>query len=56
MPAYLGNAIVILVLVIACVLAIRSIWNSHKNGGHCDGNCGNCGGCGGCKSTHSSGH
>lgn len=47
MPAYLGNTIVILVLVAICGLAVRSMWNSHKKGDHCNGNCGSCGRCGG---------
>lgn len=45
MPAILGNLIVLLVLAAVVVLATRSIWRSHKQGGHCDGMCANCGGC-----------
>ncbi len=40
-----GSAVVIAVLAIAVVLAVRSIWKSHKSGGHCSGDCSRCGGC-----------
>ena len=33
MPAFLGNAIVGLILAAAVGLAIRSLWRSHKSGG-----------------------
>lgn len=45
MPSILGNAIVIVVLVVVVALAIRSLWKSHKSGGHCSGDCSTCGGC-----------
>lgn len=45
MPSMLGNAIVITALVLVVALAVRSLWKSHKTGGHCNGDCGNCGGC-----------
>ena len=46
MPSILGNAIVIAVLAIVVALAVRSLWKSHKSGGHCSGDCSSCGGCG----------
>ena len=42
MPAFLGNAIVGLILAAAVGLAIRSLWRSHKSGGSCSGDCSNC--------------
>lgn len=45
MPAVLGNIIVIAVLASVVVLAVRSLWKSHKSGGGCNGDCGNCRGC-----------
>lgn len=45
MPPILGNLIVLLVLAIVVALAIRSLWRSHKQGGHCNGGCACCGGC-----------
>ncbi|MBC5746659.1 FeoB-associated Cys-rich membrane protein [Dysosmobacter sp. NSJ-60] len=45
-----GNIVVILALVAAVTLAVRSLWNSHRNGGGCGGDCSNCGSCGGCRS------
>lgn len=47
----LGNVIVLAVLSIVVALAARSVWKSHKEGGHCGGDCGSCGGC--CGSCHS---
>lgn len=44
MPAGLGNAIVIAVLIAVVALAVRSLWKSHKSGG-CNGDCASCGGC-----------
>ena len=41
----LGNLIVIVDLAVVVALAIRSLWKSHKSGGHCGGDCGSCGGC-----------
>ena len=47
----LGNLIVIVVLAVVVALAVRSLWKSHKSGGHCTGDCGSCGGChGSCRS------
>ncbi|NBI72026.1 FeoB-associated Cys-rich membrane protein [Clostridiaceae bacterium] len=46
MPAWLGNGIVIAILICACGLAVRSIWKARKNGCHCSGNCGSCSKCG----------
>lgn len=48
MPPILGNLIVLLVLAGVVALAIRSLWKSHKSGGHCAG-CSGCSGC--CPST-----
>ncbi len=48
MPEMVGNAIVILLLVVLVVFAARSLWKSHKSGGQCTGDCSHCGGCG-CK-------
>ena len=42
MPAFLGNAIVGLILAAAVGLAIRSLWRSHKSGSSCSGDCSNC--------------
>ena len=42
MPAFLGNAIVGLILAAAVGLAIRSLWRSHKSGGFCSGDFSNC--------------
>lgn len=42
----LGNVVVIAVVAAAAALAARSVWRSHKAGGHCNGDCGHCGGCG----------
>lgn len=47
MPSVFGNIIVIAVLAIVVALAVRSLWKSHKAGGHCSGDCSSCGGCGG---------
>ena len=44
MPPILGNLIVILILAAVVALAIRSLWKSHKSGGHCSGDCSHCGG------------
>lgn len=45
MSPILGNLIVLVALAIVVALAIRSLWRSHKQGGHCNGNCACCGGC-----------
>ena len=46
-----GNVIVLAVLAIVVALAVRSVWKSHKSGGHCGGDCSCCGGdCGSCHS------
>jgi len=45
MPGILGNVIVLAVLAIVVALAVRSLWKTHKSGGHCNGDCGSCGGC-----------
>ena len=45
MPAVLGNIIVIVALAAVVILAVRSLWRSHKSGGSCNGDCGNCRGC-----------
>ena len=51
MPGTLGHMIVLAVLAVAVALAVRSVWKSHKAGGHCSGDCGSCGSChGGCHS------
>lgn len=49
MPAFLGNLIVILVLAAVIALAIRSLWQSRRQGGGCNGDCANCGSCHGHK-------
>ncbi|NBI09302.1 FeoB-associated Cys-rich membrane protein [Colidextribacter sp. OB.20] len=40
-----GEIVVVLVLIAISGLAVRSMWRSHKTGGHCNGDCGHCGGC-----------
>ena len=47
MSPMLGNLIVILALAIVVALAVRSLWRSHRQGGHCGGDCAGCGRCGG---------
>lgn len=47
MSGILGTVIVCGVLAIAVGLAVRSIWKSHRSGGHCSGNCAGCNCCGG---------
>lgn len=42
-----GYVIVCAVLALVVGLAVRSIWKSHKSGGHCSGDCAHCGSCGG---------
>ncbi|MBD5147640.1 MAG: FeoB-associated Cys-rich membrane protein [Oscillibacter sp.] len=45
MPPIVGNLIVLLALGLVVGLAVRSLWRSHKSGGHCSGDCGSCQGC-----------
>ncbi|MCI8813571.1 MAG: FeoB-associated Cys-rich membrane protein [Oscillibacter sp.] len=45
MNELIGSGIVLLALAAAVGLAVRSLWKSHKAGGHCNGDCGSCGGC-----------
>lgn len=45
MPDLLGYLVVMAVLAVAVALAVRSLWKSHKSGGHCSGDCRSCGGC-----------
>lgn len=45
MPSILGNVIVIGVLLAVVALVARSLWKTHKSGGHCSGDCGSCAGC-----------
>ncbi|MDE6455136.1 MAG: FeoB-associated Cys-rich membrane protein [Dysosmobacter sp.] len=45
MNAFIGNSVALLALAVVVGLAIRSLWNSRKSGGHCNGDCGSCGGC-----------
>ena len=47
MSQLLPTIIVSLILAGVVALAVRSLWQSHKSGGHCNGDCGPCGGCGG---------
>ncbi len=47
MSQLLPTIIVSLILAGVVALAVRSLWRSHKSGGHCNGDCGTCGGCGG---------
>lgn len=49
MSSILGNIIMIAVLAAVVALAVRSVWRSHKSGGHCNGGCAHCGSCGGRK-------
>ena len=35
MSGILGNVIVLAVLAVVVALAVRSLWKSHKSGGHC---------------------
>ena len=46
MPGFWGYVIVIAVLAVIVFLAARSLWRSHRSGGHCNGDCASCGGCG----------
>ncbi len=48
-----GYVIVCAVLALAVGAAARSIWKSHRSGGHCNGDCAHCGSCGGHKKTPS---
>ena len=45
MSGIMGNVIVLAVLAVVVGRAVRSLWRSHKSGGHCNGDCGSCGGC-----------
>ena len=45
MPQMLGQVLVGLILIGVVALAVRSVWKSHKAGGHCSGDCSSCGGC-----------
>lgn len=45
MPEILGNMLIITLLTITAALAARSVWKTHKSGGHCNGDCGNYGNC-----------
>ena len=45
MSSILGNLIVIVALAVVVVLAARSLWREHRNGGGCSGNCASCHGC-----------
>ena len=47
MSQLLPTIIVSLILAGVVALAVRSLCQSHKSGGHCNGDCGTCGGCGG---------
>ena len=47
MSQLLPTIIVSLILAGVVALAVRSLWQSHKSGSHCNGDCGTCGGCGG---------
>ena len=47
MSQLLPTIIVSLILAGVVALAVRSLWQSHKSCGHCNGDCGTCGGCGG---------
>nr|WP_325303928.1 FeoB-associated Cys-rich membrane protein [uncultured Dysosmobacter sp.] len=49
MSSLIGNILVLTILAVAVALAVRSMWRTHKSGGHCGGDCGSCGGCGGCQ-------
>lgn len=40
-----GTILVVAVVIAIAVLAARSLWKSHKTGGHCNGDCASCGGC-----------
>jgi len=40
-----GELIVVLILAGVVGLAVRSLWKSHKSGGHCNGDCSRCGSC-----------
>ena len=44
MSQLLPTIIVSLILAGVVALAVRSLWQSHKSGGHCNGDCGTCGG------------
>lgn len=45
MTELVGSGIVLLALAVVVGLAVRSLWRSHRAGGHCNGDCGSCGGC-----------
>ncbi|WP_251317960.1 FeoB-associated Cys-rich membrane protein [Flintibacter muris] len=40
-----GEIVVLLALAGVVGLAVRSLWKSHKAGGHCNGDCSQCSGC-----------
>lgn len=42
MEAVIGNGIALLALAVIVGLAVRSLWRSHRDGGHCNGDCGSC--------------
>lgn len=42
-----GNLLVLLLIGLAALGAVRSLWKSHGKAGRCSGDCGRCGGCGG---------
>lgn len=45
MSPIFGNLIVFLALAAVVALAVRSLWRSHRRGGHCGGGCASCGRC-----------
>lgn len=40
-----GEIVVLLILAAVAGLAVRSLWKTHRTGGHCSGDCSQCSGC-----------
>ncbi|MGI5963429.1 MAG: FeoB-associated Cys-rich membrane protein [Lawsonibacter sp.] len=45
MPISFGELLTIFVLAAIIGLAVRSLWKTHKQGRHCNGDCSRCGSC-----------
>ena len=45
MSAFWGNLMVLSVLALVVALAVRSLWQSRKQSGGCNGHCASCGRC-----------
>ena len=51
MPTFVGDAIVLSVVLLVMFFAARSLYRKHKAGGGCSGDCSSCGGSCGCGSV-----